>query len=179
MVLRRLTVFVLILGGASTLKPADDREALKFQNVDYFHRWSGGTQHEFTPAKQEDLDHWTDMITINTYPAVNDGEKLAEAANAVLGNYQRAGKVLRTNSVPASEKHPAQHFIAVVFARPDFSEAALSRLLLVDGKGCSFVYSHRVYGSNAADEIAAWLKANGEKTEKALMDWAVSPSSLR
>ena len=172
MVLRRLIVFVLILGGASTLKPADDEDAVfQFQNIDYFHRWSGGTQHEFTPAKQEDLDHWTDMITINAYPDVNDGEKLAGAANTVLGNYQRAGKVIRTNSVPATDKSPAEHFIAVFFTRPDFSEAAFARMMLVDGKGHSFVYSHRVYGNNAADEMGAWLKGNGEKTEKALMDW--------
>jgi hypothetical protein len=171
MILRRLIVFFLVLGAAATLKPADEDAAFKFQNVEYFHRWSGGTQHEFTPAKQEDLDHWADMMTINTYPAVSDGEKLAEAANAVLGNYKRAGKVVRTNSVPATDERPAEHFIAVVFSRPDFSEAAFARLMLVDGKGHSFVYSHRFYGKEASDEMSAWLKANGEKTEKTLMDW--------
>src|SRR5438105_385944 len=113
MALRRLFVFVLILGAASTLKPADDRAAFKFQSVDYFHRWSGGNQHEFTPAKQEDLEHWTDMITINTYPGVDDGEKLAQTANAVLGNYKRSGEVLRTSSVPATDDRPAEHFISV------------------------------------------------------------------
>jgi hypothetical protein len=171
MVLRRLIGFVLILGGASTLKPANEQAAFEFQDVDYFHRWSGGTQHEFTPAKQEDLDHWTDMITVNTYPDVSDGEKLAGTANAILGNYQRAGKVLRTNSVPATDGKPAEHFIAVMFNRPDFAEAAFARVKLHDGKGHSFVYSHRFYGTKAADEMGEWLKANGEKTEKALMDW--------
>jgi len=171
MVLRRLIVFVLILGCAATLTPADDAAAFDFQNVDYFHRWSGDNQHEFTPAKQEDLDHWTDMITINTYPGVDDGEKLAQTANAVLGNYQRAGKVLRTNSVAATDDRPAEHFIAVLFKRPDFLEAAFARIKLVDGKGHSFVYSHRFYGDKAPDEMNAWLKASGEKTEKALMAW--------
>ena len=169
--LRRFGVFVLILSAAGTLKPADDGAAFTFQNADYFHRWSGNNQHEFTPAKQEDLEHWSDMITINTYPAVDDGEKLAQTANAVLGNYQRAGKVLRTNSVPATDKDPAEHFIAVLFTRPDFAEAAFARIKLVDGKGHSFVYSHRFYGNKATEEMSAWLKADGEKTEKALMAW--------
>jgi hypothetical protein len=167
MVLRRALLFLLV---ASALA-RDEPSAFSFQHVDYFHRWSGGTQHEFTPARQEDLDHWTDMMTINAYPAVDDGEKLAEAANAVLGNYERAGKVVRTNSVPARDEQPAEHFICVVFSRPDFSEAAFARLKLQDAKGYSFVYSHRFYGDKASDEMSAWLKANGEKTEKALMDW--------
>lgn len=171
MILGRLFVLFLILSAASTLKPADDAAAFKFQNVDYFHRWSGENQHEFTPAKQEDLEHWSDMITINAYPDVDDGEKLAQAANAVLGNYQRAGKVLRTNSVPATDEHPAEHFIAVLFTRADFVEAAFARIKLVDGKGHSFVYSHRFYGNTAPDEMGAWLKANGEKTENALLEW--------
>src|SRR6476659_4143801 len=170
MVLRRLIVFVLVFCGAAALKPADESAAFEFQNVEYFHRWSGGNQHEFTPAKQEDLDHFTDMMTINTYPAVSDGEKLAEAATGVLGNYQRAGTVIRTNYVRATDERPAEHFIAVVFNRPGFSEAAFARLMLVDGKGHSFVYSHRFYGKEASDEMGAWLKANGEKTAKKMKD---------
>lgn len=167
MVLRRAFLFLLV---ASALAK-DEPPAFSFQRVNYFHRWSGGTQHEFTPAKQEDLDHWTDMLTINMYPDVDDGEKLAKTANAVLGNYQRAGNVVRTDSVPATDERPAEHFICVVFTRPDFVEAAFARLKLQDAKGCSLVYSHRFYGSKAPDEMRAWLKASGEKTEKALMDW--------
>ena len=171
MAVRRFFVFVLILSAASTLKPADDPAAFNFQNVDYFHRWSGDNQHEFTPAKQEDLEHWTDMVTINTYPAADEGEKWAQTANADLENYKRSGKVLRTNSVRATDERPAEHFIAVLFTRPDFVEAAFARFALVDGEGHSFVYSHRFYGSKAPEEMNEWLKANGEKTENALMSW--------
>src|SRR3954471_4417507 len=146
MVLRRILILLLIVSAATTLSSKEDRSAFAFQKVDYFQRWSQGTQHEFTPAKQEDLDHWTDMITINDYPGVDDGEKMAGAANAVLGNYKRAsGKILKTSSVPASDHRPAEHFIAVGFTRPDFAEAAFARLKLIDGEGHSFVYSHRLY----------------------------------
>ena len=74
-----LRVFVLLgIALAATALAADNaKPAFAFQQVDYFHRWSQGTQHEFTPAKQEDLDRWTDMITINVYPSVDDGEKMA------------------------------------------------------------------------------------------------------
>src|SRR4051794_13438550 len=34
---------------------AQEKPAFAFNGVDYFHRWSEKNQHEFTPAKQEDL----------------------------------------------------------------------------------------------------------------------------
>lgn len=172
MVPRLLTVFVLVASAVTTLTSKEDRSAFAFQKVDYFHRWSQGTQHEFTPAKQQDLDHWTDMITINVYPGVDDGEKLAGTANAVLGNYRsHQGKVLKTSSVPATNAQPAEHFIAVRFNQPNFVEVAFARFKLVEGKGHSFVYSHRVYGDKAIEEMNAWMTENGEKTEGALLDW--------
>jgi hypothetical protein len=172
MVPRLLIVFVLIAGAATTLTSKEDGSAFTFQKTDYFHRWSQGTQYEFTPAKQEDLDHWTDMITINVYPGVDDGEKLAGTANAVLGNYRtHQGKVLKTSSVPAKDQQPAEHFIAVRFNQPNFVEVAFARFKLVEDKGHSFVYSHRVYGDEAVEEMNAWITANGEKTENALLDW--------
>ena len=173
MIFRRALIILVAVSGA-TLTTAEDESgpAFSFQDVKYFHRWSNEEQHEFTSAKQEDLDHWTDMITINGYPGVDDSEKMAGAANAVLGNYRsHQGKVLKTSSVPATDEKPAEHFIAVLFTRPDFSEAAFARFKLVDGKGHSFVYSHRFYGKKAAEEMAEWLKASGEKTENALLDW--------
>jgi hypothetical protein len=168
MVLQRALLFLLV---ASALA-GEKSPAFKFQNVDYFHRWSDDNQHEFTPAEQEDLEHWTDMITINGYPGVDDGKKMAEAANAVLGNYRsHGGKILKTSSVPATEQRPAEHFIAVMFSRPGFAEAAFARFKLGEGEGHSFVYSHRIYGDKATEEMNGWVKANGEKTENALLDW--------
>jgi hypothetical protein len=69
----------------------------------------------------------------------------------------------------------------VVFGRPNFIEVAFARFKLVDGVGCSIVYSHRIYGAKVGDQMSAWLNQNGAKTEKALMEWTAipSPSSLR
>ena len=156
--------------------------AFVFRDVGYFHRWSKDDQHEFTPEKQEDLNKWSDMITVNGYPDVSDGEGLATTANAVLENYKNnQARVLKTRSVPRAKDRPAEHLISVVFTRPSFVEVAFARFKLVDGKGCSFVYSHRIYGGDMEDQVSAWLKAHGEGAEKALMEWSSmpSPTSLR
>jgi len=168
-----------IAGGtpAATAKPA-----FVFAGVGYLHRWSINDQHEFTPEGQEDLDKWSDMITVNVYPSTHDGDALAAKTNAVLENYKsHNGRVLRTNSVPRTPDRPAEHFIAVVFGRPNFMEVAFARFKLVDGVGCSGVYSHRIYGEKVGDQMSAWLKDNGPKMEKMLMEWndIPSPASLR
>jgi hypothetical protein len=153
-----------------------------FGGVGYFHRWSQNDQHEFTPTGQDDLEKWSDMITINVYPTAHDGDALAVKANAVLENYKsHGGRVLRTDSVPRTPDRPAEHFIAVVFGRPNFLEMAFGRFKLVDGVGCSIVYSHRIYGEKVGDQMSKWLNDNGPKIEKLLMDWNNSPppASLR
>lgn len=162
---------------AATAKPA-----FVLGGVDYVHRWSQNDQHEFTPEGQEDLEKWSDMITINVYSTAHDGDALAVKANAVLENYKsHNARVLRTNSVPRTPDRPAEHFIAVVFGRSNFIEVAFARFKLVDGVGCSIVYSHRIYGAKVSDQMSAWLNQNGTKIEKTLTDWNAipSPGSLR
>src|SRR5688500_7121003 len=83
------------------------KRAFGFGDLDYFHRWSKNELHEFTPEKQEDLNKWSDMITINGYPGVSDGDGLAAAANAVLENYKKAqARVVKTSSVPLISDQP-------------------------------------------------------------------------
>ena len=180
MISPRLFVGLGLVGAALTLTAADaGAPAFSFRQVEYFHRWSGENQHEFTPAKQEDLQHWTDMITINPYPGVDDGEKMAGAANAVLANYQRAGaKIVNSRSVPRTEERPAEHFICARFARPGFVEIAFARFKLVANKAHGFIYSHRVYGEKAQEQMDAWFKENRADVEKALMDWQPPAAAL-
>jgi hypothetical protein len=165
------------LAATTTAKPA-----FTFGGIGYLHRWSMNDQHEFTPEGQEDLEKWSDMITINVYSNANDGDALAAKANAVLENYKNhKGMVLRTNSVPRTPDRAAEHFIAVVFGRPNFIEVAFARFKLVDRVGCSIVYSHRIYGEKTGDQMSAWLDRNASKVEKMLMEWneIPSPASLR
>lgn len=150
---------------------------LRFDGVDYMHRWSKDGQNEFTPKSDPDLAKWSDMVTINVFEAVRTGEQLAGVANKVLGNYQARGKVLRTDSKPRTADRPAEHLIVAVLGDPAFLEAAFARLLLVEGSGYVVVRSHRVYGKAAGPAMSDWLKANGPNVEKALMDWNQLPSS--
>jgi hypothetical protein len=181
---RALRIFVALAVAGSTLQAKENggadspsTRAFVFGDVGYFHRWSQNDQHEFTPEKQEDLNRWSDMITVNGYPDVADGDQLAATANAVLENYKNhQARVLKTRSIPRTAEHPAEHLIAVVFTRPDFIEVAFARFKLLDGKGCSLVYSHRIYGEKIGDQMSAWLSANGQAIEMTLLEWSSVPS---
>ena|ERR1700686_3981358 len=154
----------------------EPKRTLVFRDVSYFYRWSENDQTEFTPEKQEDLNKWSDMITVNAYPDVRDGERLAAAANAVLENYKNhQATVLKTRSVPRTADRPAEHLIAVKFTRPGFIEVAFARFTLANGKGQSLVYSHRIYGAKIGEQMEAWLSANGDEVEKALLQGSSVP----
>jgi hypothetical protein len=170
--------FIVVCGAFACIAAVTTPAAFKFRDVSYWHRWSENHQHEFTPEHQEDLEKWTEMVTINIYPDVHDGDALAQMANAVLQNYKsHQAVVLRTNSVPSTADHPAEHFMAGVFVQPKFVEVAFARLKMTDNTGCSIVYSRRIYGEKIGDQMDAWLKSNGEQTEKALMEWSAMPAT--
>lgn len=156
--------------------PAAEPAAFTFQGAGYFLRWSTNSQHEFTPDGQTNLAAWTNMVTLNRYPDVADGEALAARANAVLERYKSArGMVVRTDSVPRTPTRPAEHLVVVLFPQRDFIEAAFTRFLLRDGRGLAVTCSHRKYGRKIGNEMSDWLKANGPATEQALMSWDPLP----
>src|SRR5262245_10556396 len=92
-----LVILVLCFGTVeSAQKDAKNKPTLKLNQTDYFHRWSQNDQHEFTPRGQEDLEKWTDMLTVNVYRQVTNGEGLAQMANQVLERYKsQQARVLR------------------------------------------------------------------------------------
>lgn len=147
-----------------------------FSDVNYFHRFTKDDQHEYTPDGQENLNAWTDMVTILSYRKAKDGEGLAATANAVLENY-KANKalVVKTDSVPAVRGKPAEHLIVVIFGRPQFIEIAFSRFRMHNGVGGAVIYSHRIYGKKVGDGMSAWLEKNGLATERNLMKWDAMP----
>jgi hypothetical protein len=157
--------------------PPTSPVTLTFAGQAYRLRWSSQHQHEFTPAGQEDLNRWTDMVTINTYPGVSDGDGLADVANRALGNYRRHGAtILRTASIPRSADRPAEHLVVALFPTRAFSEAVFARWRLADGRGTAVIVSHRHYGPKAGDAMAAWLQANGPAMERRLMALQEIPS---
>lgn len=150
--------------------------SLSFRGKRYVHRWSKASQHEFTPADDADLNHWTDMLTLNVHGSVHSGEALAQVANGVMANYQRHGKVLQTRSTPRSATQPAEHFMAAVLGRPDVLEAAFARCVLVENTGLVLVASHRIHGQKVGPAMSEWLADKGDATERALMAWNHWPS---
>ena len=182
-VLAGLLIHCGVLAAADKLaaSPAASAATLTFDGMVYLHRWSKSGQHEFTPEGDKDLLRWRDMVTINTHDAVRNGEQLAALANSVVSNYQRHGKIVRTDSKPRTPQRPAEHLIVAILGNPELLEAVFARIVLVDGVGVVAVYSHRIYGKEAAGLMGEWLKANGTSIEKTLMAWdrIPSPAALR
>jgi hypothetical protein len=181
----RVRVFVLLLAmfpvwpvvtTASAQGSEKKAAAFSLADVKYFHRFTTGDQHEFTPAGQEDLKAWKDMVTIHYYRFVKDGDALAGAANKILENYTAAkGIVVRTDSVPKTKDREAEHLIVVILSDPGFIEAVFARFRMHAGVGTAVIYSHRIYGKKSGDEMSAWLQKNGPGTEEVLMKWDAMP----
>jgi hypothetical protein len=181
MFLASLSIFLLSVSPALYQKASADQHAenskvasLEFRGTSYFLRWSEAGQYEFTPAHQEDLNSWQEMVTVWLYPTITDGEHLAAQANSVLSNYKNSnGKILRTNSVPRTPEKPAEYFIAAMLAGSSrgarFLEFAAARFVLVNGKGVGIIYSRRAYGEQAPQELGGWVVQNGQTVEKAAM----------
>jgi|SRR5690554_764570 len=149
---------------------------LTLDGTAYVHRWSQGNQHEYTPYGQEDLSVWSDMVTINIFPDVVDGEQLAQIANNVLSRYETIGAIVRTNSIPRTEKSEAEHLIVAILRGDGVMEAVYARIKMIQGKGTATVWSRRAYGeTDAAEAIGAWLQENGEAREKIFMSWEGYP----
>ena len=154
--------------------------ALNFNGVRYAHRWSKGTQHEFTPAGQEDLTKWQDMITLVPRQDVSDSATLAALAEALFKQYQGAGKIIKSESTAPTKDKPAEYLLVALLPSKGFFETVFVRIALIDGTGLMAVYSHRNYGESAAEDFGSWIKANGAPVEQALMGWngIPAPASL-
>lgn len=173
LLLSTLALLPLTLGVS---QKSESKPVFTFAKQGYFHRYTKGTIHEFTPKGQSDLKKWTDMFTINDYQDVKSAEALAERANSVLDNYNsHKAVIVKTDSVPRTAKKPAEHLVVALFPQPTFIEAAFTRFVMNKGKGASLVYSHRIYGSKAGDAMSKWLEKNGEKFEKELMAMPAVP----
>jgi hypothetical protein len=101
---------------------------------------------------------------------------MAGLANGVLANYQKHGKIVRTDSRPRTQQREAEHLIVAALGGGGFLEAAFARVVLIDGVGVVVVYSHRVYGKDAGGPLGEWLQTRGPSIEQTLMTWDQIPS---
>ncbi|KAA0225293.1 hypothetical protein FCG40_01700 [Fimbriimonadia bacterium ATM] len=138
----------LAVGGVVGL-PVEEKVAFTFRGVGYVHRYSKDDLHEYTPKGKPSLEKWADMVTVNVYRNVKDGEGLAATANGVLETYKaNQAMVVRTDSVPRTEKREAEHLIVVLFPRKEFIEAAFARFRIEGGAR----RVHRVFAPRVWDE---------------------------
>ena len=106
-----------------------DKPAFMIGGVGYFHRWSQNDQYEFTPTGQDDLEKWSDMITINVYRTAHDGDALAVKANAVLENYKsHGGRVSELIPSLARQIGPQSTSLPLFLAGQNFSRRRLAVL---------------------------------------------------
>ena len=172
----RLLAITCLLCIAGLAYAENDSSVLKFGGDEYLYRWSEGNQHEFTPSGQADLSDWKDMLTINVYPDVRDGDGLANVANNLLSLYKDSGMILKTDSVARTDQSEAEHMMVAVLGTEELLEAVVVRLRLVEGQGEAIVLSHRIYGSDAGDQMSKWLNEHGAAREEALMEWESMPA---
>jgi hypothetical protein len=154
-------VFIAPVATAQSARRADAAK-LTFNGVDYVYRWGKAGQFEFLPPHDSDLAKWQDMVTINLHESATTGEHVAELANKVVANYQRAGKVMRTDSKPGTPNRPAEHLIVAVFGNPDFLEAAFARMVRSTAS-VSWWLSTRTGSTAGRPAMTDWLKANGPR----------------
>jgi hypothetical protein len=97
---------------------------------------------------------------------VRNGDQLAALANSILTNYQKHGKIIRTDSKPRTPQRPAEHLIVAVLGNATLLEAVFARILLIDGVGVVAVYSHRIYGGDAAGRSVNGCRRTGQRSRR-------------
>ena len=80
---------------------------------------------------------------------------MAEVANRVVSNYERAGKILRTDSKPRTDKAEAEHLLVAILINPQFLEAAFAHAP-ARRRGAGGRLLKRVPGAKAGNEMSAW-----------------------
>jgi hypothetical protein len=168
-------------GAAEPAPPAASAVAaaaplFQFAGTPFVHRWSHAGQHEFTPPAQPDLDKWQDMVTVQLYDKVTSAEQLAFVANGVLVAYQKAGLIIRTNSLKATAGRPAEHMVVAILQDKGVREMVFARFRLTPEGGQAIVYSHRIYGMQPDAAASAWFREHDLPLEKAMMTWTDIPS---
>ncbi len=175
-ILLMLSSWTLPLASQAPGAPRPKASTLTFNGTPFHLRWSKDGQYEFTPAGQEDLNRWSEMVTVWRYAAIKDGEALAGQANRTLGAYKGAnGRILRTNSTPRTASKPAEHFIAAFLGNASLVEFTAARFVLVDGQGAAVIYSRRAYGKPAKPDLGPWVSQNGAAVEQRLMAFDLRP----
>lgn len=140
-----------------------------FSGTKYFLRTAKDGQYVFTPGGQEDLQRWTDMITLSYYPEITEGKSLAAKAIAWWEHCRwTRTRIWRINFVPRLDQMhagDADLYTAVtVHEKPynDYDDISYTALRIIEGTGTALVYSHREYrkGLVSLQRNDEWVRKN-------------------
>jgi hypothetical protein len=163
------------LAAATTDRQSPAPAKVTFRGTEYLLRSSQGNRYDFTPPGQEDLSAFTDMLSLNLYPAAHDQEALATITSRTQAIAQGAkGTILRTVSASASEQQPGEHFLAVVLPTPHGVDFDAVRFVLVDKEAVGVFYTHRSQGESAARTTSEWVTKNAADVERQLLQFDAS-----
>lgn len=153
----------------------ENAKAVIFEGIKYHLRTHQDGKYVFTPSGQENLERWTDRITLTYDAKVTDGKSLAEKAIAWWQtNRSAAAHVLDINYVPRLDQMPARkdalYITRTILARPenDYDEFAFTTIRIVEGVGATARYSHREYrtGASSMERNTAWVRTNESLGER-------------
>ncbi len=155
------------IGSAAAARAPQSAMAPKvaFRGTEYLLRSPGGNGSEFTPAGQEDLHTFSDMLTFNFYPAAHDEEAMA----TITSRTRAIAEGAKATILPATVS--GQHYFAAVLPTPHGADFVAVRVVLVDKQAVGVFYTHRLYGETAAGAASEWAKKNAADVEKQLLQF--------
>jgi hypothetical protein len=140
-----------------------------FRGTEYLLRPRDGKQYDFTPAGQEDLSTFSDMLSLNLYSAAHDQEALDTITSRVRGIAQGA----KATILPSGQQ-PGDHFFAAVLPTPHGVDFDAIHFILVDKQAYGVFYTHRSYGESAAGKTNEWVTKNAADVEQQLLRFDAS-----
>ncbi len=178
---RRSIFFAFALGAtaaAMAVTPGPQSPAMAkvtFRGTEYLLRSSQGNTYDFTPAEQEDLSTFTDMLELNLYSGAHDQEALTTITGRVRAIAQGAkATILPTNAASTSGQQPGDHFFAAVLPTPHGVDFDAIHFVLVDKQAYGVFYTHRSYGESAAGKTSEWVTKNAAEVEQQLLQFDAS-----
>lgn len=149
---------------AASQQPASAQPALDFDGKRYLHRYSKNGQHEFTPAGQEDLQRWQEMMTLVVQPGF-DAARTRQWAEAMAAGYKEKGLLIQADQPPGGE-----YRMHGVLGAPGMVEVNFVRIMPHGGGALAVLVQRRFYGEESR-QMADWVRDNTPRISGLLVDW--------
>lgn len=149
---------------AAAPKSANGQQTLNFDGKRYLHRYSKNGQHEFTPAGQEDLQRWQEMLTLVMRPGA-DAENTRQWAEAMAAGYKEKGLLVQADQPPGGE-----YRMLGVLGAPGMTEVNFVRVMPHGSGAMTVLVQRRFYGEESR-QMADWVRDNSPRLSGLLVDW--------